>query len=171
MIKPFVKIVNPCFIEISGRKREVFVEITYAESGELTLHGVIGPWHSGNCAGSCGQIVDELQNINRYHRHWSRKRVQALRRVWNDWHLNHMRAGCIHQDGWDTAKELAMPDGKKVLAGWVRPEEHPAGLLCKPCPVCGYKYGSGWTKRTVPQEVLEFLLCDLPAAEKKPAWV
>jgi hypothetical protein len=38
--------------------------------------------------------------------------------------------------------------------GWVRPEEHPDGLLCKPCKVCGYKYGSEWKREEIPAEVL-----------------
>lgn len=55
-------------------------------------------------------------------------------------------------------------------AGWVRPEEHPEGLLCKPCPVCGYKYGSAWKRVEVPTEVLAWLSA-LPDADHKPAWV
>jgi hypothetical protein len=51
-----------------------------------------------------------------------------------------------------------------------RYEEHHEGLLCKPCPVCGYKYGSEWRKRSVPEHVLEFLR-GLPDTKKKPAWV
>lgn len=42
-------------------------------------------------------------------------------------------------------------------ANRVRPEEHPDGLLCKPCEVCGYKYGSAWLHEDVPGEVIEFL--------------
>lgn len=42
-------------------------------------------------------------------------------------------------------------------AGWVRPEEHPDGLLGKPCPTCDYQYGTAWKKEPVPVEVLEFL--------------
>jgi hypothetical protein len=43
------------------------------------------------------------------------------------------------------------------LAGWVRQDEHPQGVLSKPCPVCGYKYGSAWLKEEVPSSVLGFL--------------
>jgi hypothetical protein len=42
-------------------------------------------------------------------------------------------------------------------AGWVRPEEHPRGLLCKPCPTCGYKYGSAWKYEPLPADVVKFL--------------
>lgn len=59
---------------------------------------------------------------------------------------------------------------EKKNAGWTRPEEHPGGLLCKPCPVCGYKYGSAWRKRELPQSVIDFLE-SLPVADKAPAWV
>lgn len=55
-------------------------------------------------------------------------------------------------------------------AGWVYPSEHPEGLLTKPCPECGYKYGSAWRKEDVPEDVLEFLR-SLPDTDKKPAWV
>lgn len=44
------------------------------------------------------------------------------------------------------------------------------GLLCKPCPVCGYKYGTSRIKEEVPEDVLEFL-CNLPDSEIQPAWV
>lgn len=49
-------------------------------------------------------------------------------------------------------------------------ENDPRGILCKPCPVCGYEYGSGWQKVEVPQEVIDWLMA-LPDTEKKPAWV
>lgn len=36
--------------------------------------------------------------------------------------------------------------------GWLREDEHPEGLLSKPCPVCGYKYGHGWNYFPIPAE-------------------
>lgn len=54
--------------------------------------------------------------------------------------------------------------------GWLRPEEHPDGILCKPCPICGYKYGSSWKKEEVPQEVIDWLF-NLPDTKVEPAWV
>lgn len=58
---------------------------------------------------------------------------------------------------------------KTERAGWVRATEHPEGLLCKPCSVCGYEYGSAWKKEEVPQDVIEFLK-SLPEAEVRCAW-
>lgn len=42
-------------------------------------------------------------------------------------------------------------------AGWVKPDEHPAGILTKPCPVCGYRYGSAWLYEPLPADVVAFL--------------
>lgn len=49
-------------------------------------------------------------------------------------------------------------------------ENDPRGLLGKPCPVCGYRYGSAWQKEDVPQNVLDWL-AGLPNATAKPAWI
>lgn len=54
--------------------------------------------------------------------------------------------------------------------GWLKPEDHPEGLLGKPCPVCGYRYGSEWQKEEVPQEVLDWLM-QLQDTETIPAWI
>jgi len=55
-------------------------------------------------------------------------------------------------------------------AGWVNESEHPEGLLSKPCPECGYKYGTSWNREEVPQGVLDFLI-SLPDTDRQPAWV
>ena len=54
--------------------------------------------------------------------------------------------------------------------GWVRAEDSEQGLLCKPCPVCGYKYGTAWKRVDVPQDVLDWLF-QLPDTQRQPAWV
>lgn len=41
--------------------------------------------------------------------------------------------------------------------GWVRPSEHPLGLLTAPCPSCGYEYGSAWLREELPADVLGWL--------------
>lgn len=34
--------------------------------------------------------------------------------------------------------------------GWLHENEHPDGILCKACPVCGYKYGTAWKYFPIP---------------------
>lgn len=36
--------------------------------------------------------------------------------------------------------------------GWLRPSQHPDGLLGRPCPVCGYKYGTAWLHEEIPEQ-------------------
>lgn len=43
---------------------------------------------------------------------------------------------------------------EEKTAGWVRYTEHPDGVLCKPCPICGYKYGTKWNYRPIPEKDL-----------------
>lgn len=86
------------------------------------------------------------------------------------WHLNHLRPGCEHQRaaGWESEPiNPALPTdtyGVHVegaapswnLWGWIRPEEHPRGLLGRPCPTCGYRYGTEWKREPLPREVLDW---------------
>lgn len=40
-------------------------------------------------------------------------------------------------------------------ANWVKPSEHPEGVLGKVCPVCGYAFGSAWQFMPIPAEIVE----------------
>ena len=59
----------------------------------------------------------------------------------------------------DEAKEN-IPEGYKLreveatLRGHTSLSESEFGLLGKECPVCGYKYGHGWTYHPIPEEIL-----------------
>lgn len=50
-------------------------------------------------------------------------------RLWKNYHLNGMNAGCEHQ-------KKGTPGGEA-------------------CPVCGYRYGSAWLYREIPEKDLE----------------
>lgn len=96
-----------------------------------------------------GQCVDEVAAMFPHN-----AKAQRIKAVWERYHLNDMRAGCEHQRaGWDVSKMLDV-DGQKKAAGWVYQKEHAEGLLCKPCEVCGYKYGSTWLYEAIPADVL-----------------
>lgn len=45
--------------------------------------------------------------------------------------------------------------------------EHPDGTLCKPCPECGYEYGSAWLFEPLPADVVEFITA-LPHSDAHP---
>lgn len=193
----FTRVLNPGFIHPSwyrsGRGVRVFVKVDYRD-GRLSFTGVEGPTRSGNAVGSCGQI--DLTAIDRLEKGWTQEMLRQLIAVWKRWHLNDMRAGCEHQraEKWD---ELPIDPSKPLSSYGVHaPGESPSwnmlvwlpyiadplkaarakikgrpnGLLGKPCPACGYAYGSAWLREDVPDEVLEWLK-SLPETTVKPAWV
>lgn len=47
-----------------------------------------------------------------------------------------------------------MVEEEKKNAGWVKYDEtlSPDGILGKPCPECGYRYGSSWNYRPIPEK-------------------
>jgi len=56
------------------------------------------------------------------------------------------------------------------MRGWIFHRDHPLGFIGRPCPVCGYKYGTSWIKEEVPEEVVEWLY-NLPDSKREPAWI
>ena len=69
-----------------------------------------------------------------------------------------------------TAGRYEVKSRERKTIGWLRTDEHPSGILGKPCEVCGYKYGNAWLVEEVPAEVIAWL-GNLPDADKAPAWV
>ena len=49
--------------------------------------------------------------------------------------------GCLPED---IASYYKIDGAHEKTLGWIIQEEHPEGLLCRPCPVCGYRYGTAW---------------------------
>jgi hypothetical protein len=177
--EPFEKIVQPTS---TGKNVAipVFVKIKF-DGKRLSITGVEGPTKNGNCYGGCGQIK---LNPRKAAYGWTPNLVQSLVDVWEEWHLNDMRAGCLHQRAlmWDKLpinSELPtdtygnhLGEGKPPtwnMLVWVSRQEHPKGLLSVPCDECGYKYGTAWLFEEIPAEVLIFLR-SLPDSPIKPAW-
>ena len=165
-MEDFTKVVRVGLVDVhGGRRSSLFCEIVYKD-GKLSIHGVIGPMPSGNCIGSCGQIQDELKAIDSYARGWNNHMTNKLRMIWDEWHLNHIKAGTPVQENY--LKQHG-------LRGKVYSEK------CEALKSVGlyevtledgtlYEYGTKWLTREVPQDVLEWLYM-LPDADRTPAWV
>ncbi len=160
------------FETINGKKQKVFLKVSVRRGKRelliLSISGVVGPQASGNCKGSCGQILDVLSSEDfTPAKGWTSETVLELAHAWKEYHLNDLVAGCSHQQEWDT-KAIIPELEKRVIS--VFNYEHEDGLLCKPCPVCGYQWGSSWLSKKIPEEVIEFLR-ELPESSVTPAWV
>ncbi len=176
------KVVRPGTVRIMDQEVSVFCRIKW-DGEQLTISGVEGPKRNGDAVGSCGQLKKPA--IVTFAPGWDQATLDRFFDLWKRWHLNDMRAGCEHQraEKWDERPiDPSKPlntygrhfPGQKLdswnMLAWVRPDEHPEGLLGKPCPVCGYKYGTAWCQEDVPLEVIEWLKA-LPEADRVPVWV
>lgn len=63
---------------------------------------------------------------------------------------------------------LKHPERKTL--GWLKPSEHPDGLLGRKLREDGPGYGTAWFKHEIPESALDWL-ASLPPADRKPAWV
>lgn len=170
-------------------RNSVYCHIRF-DGSKLSISGVIGPMRNGDARGSVGQIDADIRDAVDYNEikfvnGFTLELTNKFLDVWDRWHLNDMRAGCEHQraEEWhkkpiDSMKPLTAygihfygqtnPSYNALV--WVRPNEHPNGLLGQPCKVCGYQYGTKWLHEDVPDDVLKWLN-ELPDTDIKPAWV
>ena len=214
----------------------LWVKILYID-GRLSITGYHGPLRNGEAHGDCGQVTERLAELLKFpdqiRVEGGAETVRRLLEIWQEWHLNSMRAHCDHQiavHNWDvkervqlwrwqlespvlswqrktkdaaqarllagetvayTAEELEQL--RKPFSVWTHDEQspgdgykldstsevsvsslwpmeelgkgyqftmehcHPKGILGKPCPTCGHKWGSAWLHKDVPEEVLQFL--------------
>jgi hypothetical protein len=130
-----------------GTYGNVYCKIEWND-GRLSISGVEGPMKNGNARGGCGQINPLESKITEFAPGWDLEKMETFVRFSNEWHLNDLQAGCEHQRrlGWDNSH------------------------INNPCPVCGYKYGTQWLTKEVPQGVIEWLF-NLPETDMEPAWV
>ncbi|HTF53577.1 MAG TPA: hypothetical protein VK735_39545 [Pseudonocardia sp.] len=80
-----------------------------------------------------GQIVDILNEITTPAPGWTLDEIGALRRAWERWHLNDMRAGCAHQTA------VTVPDN----VSWDKRSRYRLDNTPQ-CPETGYRWGSRW---------------------------
>lgn len=140
----------------NGRKNnlvEVEIKISEKEKGKcLSIVGSI--WNNRmSDIYTGGQIQDTLKELFP-----DNSKVQRLVEIWDRWHLNDINAGCEHQRKLGWGREQVVHDGYKQWTGHLYESQHPKGVLCKPCPECGYKYGTQWLYEKLPQEIIDELL-------------
>lgn len=131
------------------RPYQVYVKANLNNAGGLSITGVEGPLPNGNCLGSCDQINTHDWHIVDYENGWNKAKVNRLRDIWKRWHLNDLRAECVHQrergERWKTTPSIT-------------------------CPQCGWKLGHGWCTEPIPADIITELF-SFPETNHKPTWV
>ncbi len=152
--------------QVYGVSCNIYCKIVFKD-GKLSITGVEGPTSDGNCRGSCGQIIMDLDAAEVVPApNWTQGKIQQVLDVWNKWHLNDMRAGSPAQRSWLKAHPCKSYEEAKLSleAAGLQPDPD---YLHKGKP---YSYGSAWLKVDVPEDVLQFLQ-SLPDTDTTPAWV
>lgn len=131
---------------------DVWVEIDW-DGDRLSITGVEGPRSNGDAWGSCGQIQDVLKEtiLNG----WDVAEIARLHEIWEDWHLNDMKAGTPKQMAHLKAHRGEYSGYPQSHYDWAKECLTRANL--QPDPETGYSYGSAWLRVEVPVDVLEWL--------------
>ena len=163
------KIINPGSVLCGSRWGRIYIKIRYND-GKLSISGVEGPLSSGNCLGSCGQIVMSYNPRSRHYSTppkqikfnagWNAGRWLAFISLWDKWHLNDLTAGCPHQEAHLQEHPELSRDYEELIK---------LPLFAK-CPHCNYAYGTSWLRTEVPTEVIDQLE-SLPETKHTPAWI
>ncbi len=149
------------------RQGKIFLKIKITD-GKLSISGVVGPLKSGNCRGSCGQVLDELPTAKPVG-DLTREQLLELYVVWSRWHLNDMKAGSPAQENFLRIHEhegsFTYTQQCDVLAK--------ANLNPDPDYIHNgkpYNYGTAWLREELPEDVITFLT-SLPVTSADYAWV
>jgi hypothetical protein len=95
----------------------------------LSICGEVVEYRKQNASNS-GQIRDRLSEITQPSKGFTLKDIAKINEIWEKWHLNDLQSHCFHQDEaikWDQVD---------------------------PCPLNGYKAGSAWLLKELPQEII-----------------
>ncbi len=120
-------------LSIMGTVYDSKVSVETLRAGTASLN------HLDKATVSGGQIYGDLKNIVEPFGVSSRD-VARLQEIWEKYHLNAVKAGCIHQQ--------KLPEGKD--GSW--------GLdNIAPCPETGYRWGSAWLYEALPSGLVSEL--------------
>ena len=171
-MQSFTKVINPGSVHAyDGLWAKVYIKIKYREADQcvddddkLSIVGVVGPLQSGNALGSCGQIQDELFQIEMFEDGWDANSVYDLNYVWKHWHLNDLHAGTMLQEQLVDKyfKDNNIRYDYQVAYDFLKSIEMHKHL--------GVHYGYKWNHWPVPEYILEWLY-NLPETKTTPAWV
>jgi hypothetical protein len=96
-----------------------------------------------------GQTIDAVREITKPAGTLTLEDLSRFADLWDAWHLNTLRAACVHIDMSLVPADLPdyAPRGQVSRSYWM--------LDNLRCPLTGYKYGSAWLAEPVPADVVE----------------
>jgi hypothetical protein len=129
-------------VKNTGKKMYITLEIHQeadTRTAQTITHETVTAYKTLSMCGNGGQNREETADISSYKELFiTEQDLQKIIEVWERWHLNESKAGCIHMDKPEKGKAW---DSKE----WER--------LSLQCPN-GYKYGSAWLVEILPENVI-----------------
>lgn len=126
------------YLSIELRERTYGVSVNHQDLKhfqELAFTGVLvrkyGSISPERAWDTCGQNYEDMLKIIEPAKGFTRLDIKRIYELWQEWHLNTMQTHCSHQDKatkWDE---------------------------CEPCPITGYRAGSAWLVRELPESVIQ----------------
>jgi len=150
-------------LEYNNKRAKVHCSIKY-ENGKLSISGVVGAKKNGNATGSSGQMYDSiLENMENFNfaPEWDKIKAFQFVEYWKEWHLNDMTAGT--------------PKPEAFIKESEKTNKYDYTLACEALKKAnlyddnGYKYGTAWLSKEIPDNVIKFL-DGLSEASKPCAW-
>lgn len=112
--------------------------------------------HSSENWISAGQMMDELLEITEPAPGWTLEEIRKFHRLWKNWHLNALNAGCQHVP---TPLYEDSEYGKRVDL-----KNTPA------CPETGYRYGHAWLYRPIPAVIVDEMQTLIRKLKASDSW-
>lgn len=141
----------------------IYIQVELRERGHGLELSVVGDVRNGGGQINMHLHPDDFEIAPGLEREW----VERLWEIWDEWHLNGMNAGCVHQR--KIAKRLGKTPGKIFATRYDL--DHPERVRASydsmfgkqvtearvRCAICEHDYGSSWLYEPLPEDVLAFV--------------
>lgn len=124
----------------------VFIEVQLETKDKGVTLSIVGhTQYRSNCDWQMGGQINDYLRENRhrinYAAGWYSLKLRNLLDIWDRWHLNDLRAECVHQ---------------RAIALYLHKTPHEVFSIGEACPYCGYQYGHAWLYEPLPESVVEW---------------
>lgn len=151
--------------ELERKTLEDALTVTHEKvSGEVLFFSAMGhsvakfARHNSENWISGGQMLDDLLQITDPAPGWTLEEIRAFHRLWKNWHLNGMNAGCQH------VPTPVYRKNERYGYQEVDLDNTPA------CPETGYRYGHAWLLRPIPATIIDEMQTLIRKLKSSDSW-
>jgi hypothetical protein len=136
--------------QTGAKRNEVEIVIELTDDNNLSISGEI--WNQNKT-----DILSGGQNLDTIKDYVDNKFFAKIYVIWKNYHLNDLNAGTTLQMDYLKSIEHKTQESKKNWYEWGCRELEKVDLLTTIYKNKPYKFGSGWIRKDIPKDILEFL--------------